>query len=673
MRRPTSLPALLGLLAAAMLAVPGLVLAQTAEDPSNVVLVFDVSDSILQAKDGTNTEFAAALNGIADRVKGSAEELAIGNAEISFVAFGRTAISYPSGCEKLRLHADLAAVDKLEACLRSIAAQYQAGTNATVRKAIDTASTDHVAALRKAASLLPSLTTRSAVIFFTDGEHDPPGTSRDNENVVNAVKAAFAGRSPLAILPVGLGSGAGAFKTDLQALYDAYLRDMEPCEGRTTFAWPEVVFPAADVAGVAVAQALQEVTCSFTFVPEPSPTPSPSPSPTPPAAGGPVSVQLLAGDESITVQWQAPASGADQVTGYAIRCRPQAGGDWVESTGGATDVETVVEGLTPGIAYTCEVAAVTVAGTGEYTASAETIVVLGIPTAPGQPRVEPMDGGARVSVDPVAGGAPAEQYRVECANASGLAGTGAASAPSVIVTGLRNGDTVTCVAFAENRIGRSAASVASAAFSPCAGLDCSPPLKYGLLGGAVLAALAVAAFVARRYARRNRVWITAQVDGGENRPLGWGPELGIELERDDDGWFAAPRPAPGSKLQVRYAGRQRFAVGVGSSIRDVHQGDPTSVRDAEGTVHQLILRKYGARPREATRTAAATPADPKAAAELGTRLDGKGDDPPPSEAPPSEAPPAAAAASEAPPAEAPAPEAPPAEAPADPPREDSVG
>ncbi|MEO5705206.1 MAG: hypothetical protein ABIZ52_07315, partial [Candidatus Limnocylindrales bacterium] len=105
MQKRTSLPALLAIAAAALLAAgPALVAAQTALDPSNVVLVFDVSDSILQSEDNTNVEFAAALNGIADRVAQSGQDLAIGNAEISFVAFGRTAISYPSGCERLRLH-----------------------------------------------------------------------------------------------------------------------------------------------------------------------------------------------------------------------------------------------------------------------------------------------------------------------------------------------------------------------------------------------------------------------------------------------------------------------------------------------------------------------------------------------------------------------------------------
>jgi hypothetical protein len=623
-RAHISLLASIAIMAVGSLTVgPMLVAAQTALDPSNVVLVFDVSNSILLSDDGTNVEFAAALNGIADRVEASATDLAVGNAEISFVAFGRTAITYPDNCDRLSLHEDPAAIAQLEACLRSVAAEYQAGPNAPVRQRINTQDTDHVAALREAAELLPNETTRSAVIFFTDGAHDPPGTARDDENVIAAVRPAFEGQSPLAILPVGLGAGAGAFESELRAIYDAFFRDMEPCEGRASFSWPEVVFPAADDAGIAVAQALQEVTCSFTFVPTPSASPSPTPEPTP---GGPGSVQLLAGNESVTVQWTPPASGAELVLDYLVHCRPQTGGDWIESTEGvSTVIETVVEGLQPGVAYECEVATVGPGGTSDYTASAEAVVVLGIPAAPGQPRVESLDAAARVSVDPVAGGAPAERYVIECTGAAGGLATGSDAAPSVVVAGLTNGDTVTCIAYAENRIGRSPPSVASAAFTPCAALDCNPLLKYGLIGAAVLVALAVAAYVARRYAMRNRVWISAQVDGGENRSLGWGPELGIRLEREDEGWFAKVRPLDGSAIRVRYEGKARFLVNSKAGAHDVHQGDPAPVRDEAGNLHQLIVRLYRRPPRERTRTPA--PVDPKAGAEVGARLEGKDDEP----------------------------------------------
>ena len=80
-------------------------------------------------------------------------------------------------------------------CLRDIAAEYRASPDAPVRQEINTQDTDHVAALREAADLLPNQTTRSAVIFFTDGQHDPPGTARDDEDVVAEVAAAFEARA----------------------------------------------------------------------------------------------------------------------------------------------------------------------------------------------------------------------------------------------------------------------------------------------------------------------------------------------------------------------------------------------------------------------------------------------------------------------------------------------
>jgi hypothetical protein len=253
---------------------------------------------------------------------------------------------------------------------------------------------------------------------------------------------------------------------------------------------------------------------------------------------------------------------------------------------------------------------------------------LAIPEAPGQPRVEPGDASARVSVDPVAGGAPAEEYFFECRDVNGVVvGSAPAQDPSAVVPNLSNGSTFDCVAYAENRIGRSPASVASARFSPCGSfLDCNPLVKWGGLGLIVVATLLAIAYIARQYGRRNRVWVTAQVDGGENRPLGWGPDLGIRLDRDEGGWFAALRPFEGSDIKAQYRGSSRFLVQSKAGIRDVHQGDPAPVRDPEGGLHELILRRYRQRPKER----AGTPAnpDPKAG-ELGQRLEGKEPEAPP--------------------------------------------
>ncbi|HVE26869.1 MAG TPA: fibronectin type III domain-containing protein [Sporichthya sp.] len=597
----------------------GLVAAQTAQDPSAVVLVFDVSDSILGSDDGTNVEFAAALDDIADRVGTIATDLTAGNATVSFVAFGRKAIPYPAGCQRLQLHDDPAAVSKFEDCLRRTAAEYRAGPRAPVKNHINTAGTDHPAALREAAALLPAAGSRSAIVFFTDGQNDPPGTNRDHENVVAVVTPTFAGRTPLAILPVGLGAGAGAFETELQAIYDAFFRDMAPCEGRASFSWPQVVFPSASEAGAAVALALQEVTCSFTV----APTPTPEPSPTAPPPNAPQGVQVLAGNQSLTIQWLPPSTGV--VVDYVVHCRPATGGDWIESSEGvSTTTETVIEGLQPGVAYDCEVAASDGATTGPFAPALASTVVLGIPGVPGQPRVEPLDGAARLTVDPVSSGAPVEQYDYECTSAAGRTVLGTGPQPNVVVTGLTNGETFQCVAYTENSIGRSGPSIASASFAACSGLfACNPWALYVASGGAIVAILAGLLIVARVYRRRNRVWVTAQVDGGPNRPIGWGPRLGVALDQDEDGWFAALRPLDGAPIRVRYQGKNRFLVQSSAGVRDVHQGDPASVREGSGETHQLTLRLYRQPPREATPPARQKPPDPETGSALGARLDGR--------------------------------------------------
>jgi fibronectin type III domain protein len=585
--RAIAMAALVASLAVMLLGGGGtFVAAQSAQEASDVVLVFDVSDSILKSRDGTNVQFAAALDAIADRVVVIADDLAAGNATMSFVAFARQAIQYPAGCQRIALHSDPAAVTKFEACLRSTAAEYRAGANAPIKQRIATAATDHVAALVEAESLLPDSSGRAAVIFFTDGENNPPGTARDGENVVDKVAPAFAGRTPLAILPVGLGARAGKFEGDLRALFDTFLRDMAPCEGRAAFSWPQVVFPSGGEAGGAVALALQEVTCSFTVAP------TPIPSSTPPPPNAPLGVRVIAGNQSLTVQWLAPATGV--VADYLVHCRPATGGDWIESTEGvSTATETVIDGLQPGVAYDCEVAASDGVTTGPYVAAQAPTIVLGIPAAPGQPRVEALDSAARLSVDPVAGGAPVERYVYECSGATGHTAGVQGPDPNQVVTGLTNGEPFQCVAYAENRIGRSPASPASASFTPCAGLfECNPWAIWVVAGGVVLAILGGLLLATRLYARRNRVWVTAQVDGGANRPLGWGPNLGIGIDHDDDGWYAAPRPLKSAPIQARYRGNNRFDIQSSAGTRNVHQGDPASVREGTGETHQLILRLY---------------------------------------------------------------------------------
>jgi len=261
---------------------------------------------------------------------------------------------------------------------------------------------------------------------------------------------------------VGLGPRAGAFESELQAYYDAFFRDMAPCEGRSTFSWPQIVFPSGGEAGAAVALALQEVTCSFTV----APTPIPSAPPT------------------------------------------------------ATPAPTLTAVPTP------------------------------VPTPE----------------------------------------------PVIVPPGCTAGF-----------------------------FECNPWALWAAAGGGVLAILVALLSGGRLFSRRNRVWVTAQVDGGPNRALGWGPQLSVGLEQDDEGWHAVKRRDKSAPIQVRYQGNNRFLVQSAAGIRDVHQGDPATVREASGETHQLILRRYARRkdeeaPEAAVRRAPA-PADPRGE-EVAARIDG---------------------------------------------------
>ena len=120
---------------------------------------------------------------------------------------------------------------------------------------------------------------------------------------------------------------------------------------------------------------------------------------------------------------------------------------------------------------------------------------------------------------------------------------------------------------------------------------------------------------------KSRIWVTAQVDGGANRSLGWGHEHGLGLDQDDAGWYASSRPLDTAPIRIKYTGKNRFLVQSSAGIRDVHQGDPAPVREGTGDIHQLTVRLYRKQPREVTATPSAPP-DPASVNALGARLGG---------------------------------------------------
>jgi hypothetical protein len=594
----------LALCLAALPAASAAATSQTSYAPSNVVLVFDFSNSILASSTEANVEFAQALDDIADRAADVATDLANGNAGVSFIVFGGKAILLKN-CEYLALHDDLKAVERFEGCLRELATDYRAGPHSTIAGDVVSADTDHVAALRLAAQLLPTGSLRPAVVFFTDGDNDPAGTKNDNEDVVQLIKDAYDAFDPLVILPVGLGAGATSFEGELAAIYDAYARHMDPCAGRAAFKWPQVVFSSPDAAGKAVALALQEVTCSFPLVPTPSPTPAPSPSPSPvPATPGvPTDVQAVPTTGGLDVTWQPPLdTGTGPLTSYSVRCRRTDGGAWVStSTRALIRAETDLTGLDAGYPYECTVAAANAIGQGGWSAPSPPAVPRGLPPIPGKPLVEAGNGQAAVSVpEAAAQSALIRDYSYECADGQGGSAVVQQSKErSTAVTGLTNSVQYTCVAYSQNEIGRSAASPASDPFTPCGSLfECNPMLQWVALAIGVLAALLTLLLLLMWLTHSGifKKWVTAALGDGSPENLGWGPRIGARIESEQDGPIVKPDRRPDAPIQIADRGGDRFYVTSTGAARTVRSGQPTTVVDADGASHELVLRKYSRKP-----------------------------------------------------------------------------
>ena len=240
--------------------------AQTAPDPSDVVIVLDFSASILDEPSSRN-RFGAALERIADRVDATSSDLIAGDTTVSFVQFATRAIDYPR-CTDLKLLGNPTAVAKFAGCLRSVAAAYRRGLSPTLTRKIGV-DTNYVAAMERAAMHLPADAVRPAMILFTDGRHDVRGVPASQVRVVR--ERLFGSRSPFALLPVGMGLDPSK-RTELEKSLTGMriVRDMPPCVSGSTFDWPRVVFNSPGAAGNAVAVALQNATCTFTVEPPPA-------------------------------------------------------------------------------------------------------------------------------------------------------------------------------------------------------------------------------------------------------------------------------------------------------------------------------------------------------------------------------------------------------------------
>src|SRR6476620_6388280 len=282
-------------------------------DKSDVVIDLDYSASILRDK-ANRDRFAAALESMAARVDETSADLVAGDTTVSMIQFATRAADYP-GCTDLKLLNDPVVVGKFADCLRNLAAAYRKGLDANLTKKIGV-DTNYVAALEQAAKHLPAGAERPVLIMFTDGKHDVAGVPASR--VPTTLARLFGNRSPVAILPVGMGLAAkdrAALEAGLNKM--KIIKDMPACVSGATFDWPQTVFQTAQEAGTAVAVALQDATCTFTVVLPPSPSPTP-----PPAIPAVTGIQATAGDGKIELAWPAPAAAASAppIVDYKVRC-----------------------------------------------------------------------------------------------------------------------------------------------------------------------------------------------------------------------------------------------------------------------------------------------------------------------------------------------------------------
>jgi hypothetical protein len=566
--------------------------AVTTPDQSSVVLVFDFSASILI--DATNrARFGAALEGIAARVDATSADLVAGDATVTIVQFAATAIDYP-GCTDLHLLGDPQAVASFADCLRSVAGAYRKGIDPVLTRKIGI-DTNYVAAMEQAAKHLPADAVRPTLILFTDGKHDVKGVPVSQVQVVR--DRLFGTRSPIALLPVGMGlqpSERAALEAGLQRLQ--IIKDMPACISGAVFDWPQVVFQTADEAGNAVAVALQGATCTFTVAPVATPAPTP-----PPTVGAVQGIQLTAGDGQIEVAWSPPAAGSVAIVDYQIRCRA-GDGTTIESTEGVSLQPTaVVEGLTDGTAYTCEVAVVGPGSTlGPWTAASATATPVGKPAAPGKPSVEALNQAVQIAVA-AADPALVSGFHYECSGDDGATWPSQADAASsgnttAQVSGLANGTAYVCRAFALNAVGKSDASPISDAVRPCGtALECTPVLVpvLGVLGIVLVGGLILVLVALARSRRRG--YVIAIVDVVHTTNLGYGSKLGIGFVRDPMSRQVTGVVADRSSkadIRVHHLGGGRFVVADRHGRHVATEGEPFRATDSVGARHEVVLRAF---------------------------------------------------------------------------------
>jgi len=183
------------------------------------------------------------------------------------------------------------------------------------------------------------------------------------------------------------------------------------------------------------------------------------------APGPPANATAVAGNTQATVSFTAPAStGGSAIIDYTATSSP----DGLTATGAGSPL--TVGGLTNGTAYTFTVTARNNAGSSGPSNVSNSVTPKAVPLAPAAPTA--VKGNAQVTVTftaPGDGGSPITGYTATCTSTgTGVTGTapGAASASSITVAGLTNGQPYACTVAATNSAGTGNPSPASNSVTP---------------------------------------------------------------------------------------------------------------------------------------------------------------------------------------------------------------
>jgi serine protease len=153
-----------------------------------------------------------------------------------------------------------------------------------------------------------------------------------------------------------------------------------------------------------------------------------------------------AGVQQVSLSWSAPADGGSAISDYLVRYSANGGGTWSSTIDtSSTATHFTVPGLTQGVSYVFDVAAVNDVGAGGWSVDSSPVRVVTTPGAPTTVLGVPSNGAVALSWTAPAdnGGSAIADYVVEYSSTGGSSWSAFAHTPSAAVgrtvTGLTNG------------------------------------------------------------------------------------------------------------------------------------------------------------------------------------------------------------------------------------------